>query len=322
MKILSFDNNSWPKIDEEIALCLGYFDGVHIGHKKIVSEAHKLSKKIGVLTFDKSPAEILNKDHELLTDRDEKIRLFTELGVDYYFEVKINEDFLNLSKEEFVNNIINNINPKIVLCGNDYSFGKNKEGNVEYLKSRIETKIVDFETLNNEKISSTKIKQLIHQGNVLNVFKYLGRDYSVSGTVIKGLGNGKKLDFPTANLLFKSNYALPKEGVYYGITKIGKKTYKSIASFGTHPTISELEKPILEIHILNYKKDLYDKELEFTFIRFLRENKKFATESELKSQIENDKKSINTMNVLKLELLLILPILFFVIVFLLIEFFL
>ena len=322
MKVISFDNNSWPKIDENLALCLGYFDGVHLGHKKIISTAHEFSKKIAVLTFDKSPAEILKKDYEILTDRDEKIRLFEELGVEYYLEIKIDKDFLNEDKEKFINNIINNINSKIVICGSDYSFGKNKEGNVEFLKEKIKTKIVNFEMVNDEKISSRKIKELIHLGKVNEIYKYTGKDYSIFGKVIKGLGNGKKINFPTVNLEFKSSYVLPKEGVYYGISKIDGKSYKSIASFGTHPTIEKLDKPILEIHLLDFKKDVYGKDIEFQFIRYVRENKKFDTVDELENQIEKDKKSISFITPWKLYLFVILAFVLLITGFILIEIFL
>lgn len=290
MKVYRFDVDNFPKIDEKIILCLGFFDGLHIGHKKIISEAKKIVGKVGVLTFDNSVYNLKNNDDVLLTPSNMKISILEGLGIDYYFELKMNNRLLSTSKEVFIE-CLNKINPSVCVCGPDYTFGKNKEGNVDYLKQNFDTKIVPFEIVDNFKVSTRNIFLEISAGNFEKANKLLGRNYTISGIVAEGLKNGRKFGYPTANIRLDDNYFMPKEGVYFGIITIDGVRYDAIASYGTHPTVSKLPNPILEIHILNFNKDIYDKEVKFEFLKFHRDNMKFDSESELISQLNLDKKA-------------------------------
>jgi len=290
MQIYKFDVNNFPKIDEKITLCLGFFDGLHLGHMKLISEAKKTKNKVGILTFDNSVYNLQNHDDLLLTPSEAKISLLDEQKINYYFELKMNDELLSTSKEVFMDKL-SSLNPDICVCGEDYTFGKNREGNIELLKQKFQTIIVPFELVDNKKVSTRNIFEELIIGNIEKVNQFLGRNYFVTGTVIKGLGNGTKFGYPTANIKLDQNFFMPKQGVYFGKLEIDGKKYDSIASFGTHPTVSKLEKPLLEVHVLNFKKNIYGCNVKFEFLKYHRENLKFATESELIEQLDSDKKA-------------------------------
>ena len=288
MDVFEFDYQSFPSLDENIVLCLGFFDGVHLGHQKIINEAKKLGKKVGVLSFSNSAYNFLNGSTELLTPQYEKIRLLKGLGVDYYFEVEMSESLIKASPEDFLKQL-KSLNPSLCVCGADYTFGYNKQGDVDLLSKYFVTKVIGYEMFDGEKISSRWIFDALSKGQITLANRLLGRHYSVRGRVVKGLQNGQRLGYPTANLYLYDSYFMPREGVYFGIAKLYGEEYNAVASFGTHPSIDELDAPILEVFLLDFNDDIYGERMEFEFLDFERENYKFENDVELSNQLYADK---------------------------------
>lgn len=289
MKIFEISDIKSIKENKQIGLCLGYFDGVHLGHQKLINTARKFSRKIGVLTFDNSPAYLLNKkDIYEITPLQEKIEILKKLNVEYLYIIHLNKNLLNMSHSKFVDDVLKSINPCKIYCGCDYKFGKKALGNVDYLKKYFDVKVVPFCLKNNVKISSRNIRKLLVNGEIKNANKLLGRSYKISGKVIKGNQIGKTLGFPTANIENSQNYIIPKNGVYAGHAYLKNIKYKCLISIGNHPTIKKSKSPIVEVYLLNFNKKIYNKELRIEFITYLRDIVKFSSTDLLAKQINKD----------------------------------
>lgn len=291
MQIIEIDINKIELSENNnINLVLGYFDGVHIGHQKMIKEAVK-ERDTGVMTFDISPSFILGKSikYSHITSLFDKANILKELGVKYLYVLRVCKELLDVSKEDFINKILLKINPKRIYIGEDYHFGKAASGDKEDLKKYFDVCVYPLLTIEDKKVSSRAIRELINNGEMESVHKLLNRPYSVSGMIVEGSHNGMKIGFPTANLDLTYPYVLPKIGVYIGYVKLLGKRYKSIISMSTHPTIMELKDPIIEVHLLNYHDNLYGKEIEVQFIKYIRDIQKFASLEDLKAQLEKDK---------------------------------
>ena len=290
MKVLSFDYPNVPKIDEPICLCLGYFDGVHLGHKSIIEKALNEGYKVGVLTFDNSPAYVLGKikQNHYLTSVSDKAEYFEEIGVDYLLLMHFDKETSKISKEDFVSNVLKKFHLEKVFCGEDYLFGSNQEGNPSYLKEFFDVEVMPLFLHNGVKAASRDIVRYIEEGKMEETKEILGRYYRINGTVVEGKHNGKKIEFPTANLEMNYPYVFPKVGVYIGYAYTYGKKYKAIISVGTHPTVMQLSKPIVEVHLLDYDGNLYGKDLFVEFVKYIRDEKTFASLDELKEQLKKD----------------------------------
>ena len=215
------------------------------------------------------------------------------MGITTVYTIDFNEDIMRLDSKEFVKNIIvNKLNAKIVTVGFDYRFGYKAAGDSEYLKKLGED--YDFETniimpicIDNEIVSSTKIRNLIQLGNIKKANKFLGRHYSIIGNVVSGSSRGRKLGYPTANIELVYNYKVPKPGVYQSVTVLEGKHFISLTNIGNNPTFNEKDLKI-ENYILDFNENIYGKTIEIQFIDFIRENIKFNTAKELINQIAKD----------------------------------
>lgn len=271
-----------------LSLVLGYFDGVHIGHSQLISFARGISEEnpLGVLTFDKSLKSIDNS----LSDLNSKIENIKKLNVDYLFIVVTDENFKKMSYVNFVNKFLKILNPSKIFCGPDFKYGNNAVGDVQFLKERFS----DVYVLNyvkdhkGNKISSSSIKELIRSGDIKNANRWLGREFSIIGKVEHGKNNGKLLGYPTANIDVFNNYVVPQVGVYITKTKIDENIYPSVTNIGTHPTINQLDKVLIETHIIGLDDDLYNKTIEIRFVDRIRGEYKFKSLEELKNRIKED----------------------------------
>ena len=275
----------------DLILCLGFFDGVHLGHQTLIKKAKKEGYKLGILTFDQSPAYVMGNKlvDNCITSISDKADLFEELGVDYLFIMEFNRQTLNYTKDEFIDDVLLKINPYQIVIGKDYHFGARAEGDADYLKRYFNVKINDFENINDIKISSRNIIALIQNGEVDKVIPMLNRPYRVNGTVMAGMRNGQKIDFPTANLKLEYEYVYPKSGVYVGYGVVYGTTYKAIINVGTHPTINPLASPIIEVHLIDFNDNLYGKNIFVDFIQYIRDEKRFDSLEDLKAQLNRDK---------------------------------
>lgn len=279
-----------------VSICLGYFDGLHLGHLKIINEAKKKSEHpIAVLTFDKPISTLIDnhKSKEVLTSIKDKEIYLNRLGIDYLYLVKIDKDFVNLTPEEFVI-ILKKLNVKHVFVGTDFRFGKEAKGDINLLCKHFIVDALTIMEINDEKVSTQGIISLIKNGQISQANKLLGRAYQMIGKVVEGHHVGKSIGFPTANIELFDNYVIPKFGVYKTLAYINGIPHISLTNVGVHPTVNKEEKPTIEVHIPNYESDDYEKTVYLEFIDFIREEKKFETLDELKSQIATDLKNIQS----------------------------
>ena len=292
------DISEIEKENKKRVAALGFFDGIHKAHQKIIGDTVKEAGEefiSVVITLDKSPKEYFGKtSEESLTPTNKKNELLRELGVDEVYYLEVNEKLQNLSAEEFINNILKKLNVEKVFCGFDYRFGFKGLGTPDLIKdSGIEVMVQEKQKIDEEKISTTVLKEFVRNGEFLKYKEYTGRFYSISGLVVKGRQLGRTINFPTANLELDGKYLLPEtNGVYVTKIKVNNKIYKSVTNIGYNPTVSdEKNKKFIETHILDFDEDIYGEKIEIYFYEFLRKEQKFESFDHLKEQLKLDKKT-------------------------------
>lgn len=283
-------------MNEASSIALGFFDGVHIAHREIIKRcvdaAREKNLRPVALTFDVSPPEFLGKGASYITNNDEKSALINALGCETNF-LKTTKELLATEPADFVKNVlIEKYTAKYIVCGFNYRFGKNASGDVKLLreiagKYGAEVCVCGCVTLENERVSSSRIRSLITDGNIKKANEMLGRRFSVSGVVSEGKHLGKTIGFPTANVYVSKNMIAPKFGVYHTIVSIGEKRHHAITNVGINPTVGG-EKLRTETYIPDVDMNLYNERIKIEFIDFIRSERKFAGISELKRQIESD----------------------------------
>ncbi|WP_102978858.1 bifunctional riboflavin kinase/FAD synthetase [Chryseobacterium scophthalmum] len=296
-----FRNFSDYPSQKPLALSLGMFDGVHLGHKCIIDELKKVSSahhlETAVLTFWPHPRFVFNpnEDLKLLNTLDEKTLLMEKYGINNLFLKEFDDEFRNLTGEEFVRQIlIEKLNVKYLIIGYDHSFGKNKSGNFELLQKL--SKELDFEVeqmeainIHENNISSTKIRNALLAGNILEANEMLGYSYSVSGKVVHGKKLGRTIGYPTANIEAENIKLLPKKGAYIVEVFVDNQQYKGMLSVGTNPTVNG-EKLTVEVYILDFEGDIYDEKITVKFRDFLHEEIKFEGLEKLIERLDEDKR--------------------------------
>ena len=294
MKILKNSKKNYLKS----VIAIGNFDGVHLGHQKVLNDAKLKAKKnnlsFGVVTFEPIPVMFFNKNikNHRINTFDQKVDNLKKLGPNFLKIINFNKRFSNFSPQMFIKKIIyENLNAKFVFVSKNFRFGKNRKGNISTLKKF--EKSFNYKTFislpfkqKRKILSSTIIRKKISLGKIYEVNKSLGRNWSVRGKVIKGERRGRKIGFPTCNLEL-TDYVIPKLGVYSVSVQIGKKIKKGIANVGYRPTFSG-KNILLEVNIFGINSNLYKKEIIVNFLKFIRKEKKFKNINELKFQIKKD----------------------------------
>lgn len=294
---LQLPNLNFP--DDPHVMAIGDFDGLHLGHQNVINHAkytgNKLNLSTSIMTFNPHPREVLgqSKYSRYLAPFCEKMKLFEEIGVDYCFVVSFDHAFAQVTPEDFVQHMLFLLNVHTVVAGFDFTFGHRGLGTVETLKElcedRMTVEVVKPFNLDGYKVSSTFIREQLHLGHPELVKKYLGRNYSISGTVISGEGRGKTIGFPTANIKINAPYVIPRHGVFVVKLYLAGSEYKGVMNIGVKPTFSSDElNPTLEVHILNFNHDIYGEDMIIEFISFLRDEEKFASVDLLIQQIHKD----------------------------------
>lgn len=284
-------------------LTIGTFDGVHIGHQKIIERLNQIKsedfERSMILTFYPHPRMVLDhsNDIKMLTTMDEKVYLLEKFGLDDLIIEPFTKEFSRLSALDFVRNIlVNQLNIKKLVIGYDHHFGKNREGNFEQLSEYGE--LYDFKVeeisaqeIENVSVSSTKIRKALENGEMEKANKYLGYNYLLTGKVITGRGIGRKINFPTVNLHITEDYKLiPKKGVYVVRANFNNKSSFGIMNIGFRPTVGGKGQTI-EIHLLDFNDDLYGSNMQIEVLMRLRDEKKFESIEELATQISKDEES-------------------------------
>lgn len=283
---------------------IGTFDGVHLGHKKIlyqiIENASSQNCESLVLTFFPHPRTILQSVEEMkqLNTIDEKITLMNQMGIDNLVIHPFDKDFSRLTAEEFVRNVlVEQFNIKKIIIGHDHRFGRNRTADINDLiafgeEYNFEVEQISAEEINEAAISSTKIRNALNEGNIDLANQYLGYEYMMSGKVARGKQLGRTIGFPTANIHIEESYKLiPKEGVYIVRVQVLKKTYFGMLNIGTNPTTDTSKNQKIEVYILDFDSDIYDKPITIYFQKRLRDERKFETIDDLKKQLNSDKES-------------------------------
>jgi riboflavin kinase/FMN adenylyltransferase len=280
-------------------LTIGNYDGVHLGHQKILSMVGKKAEEINgtsmVMTFDPHPVKVIapEKNVKLLTTPEEKARLIAKMGIDVLLFITFTKEFSQIAPDEFISEIlVKKLNIREVIVGANYSFGKSKKGNIDLLRKRgkefgFHATAVQDVMLHGNIVSSSSIRSLLLKGAVQDVITYLGRAYSILGTVIKGKGRGKSiLNIPTANITSPVEIA-PKEGVY--AVRVGYKgsIYDGVANIGKNPTFGNADVSY-EVHLFGFSGDLIGESLRIYFIDRIRNEKTFPDVATLEKQIRED----------------------------------
>ncbi len=288
------------KLLSNSVVTIGTFDGVHIGHKKIINRLVNIAKQEGlqavVLTFFPHPRMVVQSDAKIkmLNTIDEKNKLLEQQGIDHLVIKKFTKDFSRLSAQEYVRKVlVETLHVKHIIIGYDHHFGRNRTANIHDLKAFGE--IYDFKVteilaqeIDEVTISSTKIRQALNSGDVKTANTFLGYNFMISGTVVKGKGIGKTLNFPTANIRKSESYKLiPKHGVYVVKTRILNTTVFGMMNIGVNPTVNGKLRSI-EIHFFDFSQDIYGVYLEIEILKRLREEQKFDSLAELEKQLLKD----------------------------------
>jgi len=282
-------------------LTLGTFDGVHQGHRTIISKLTSESKKHDlksiILTFFPHPRNIVSsKKIKSISTIDEKIQIFSELNLDELIIQNFNKSFSEMGAEEFIKLLVNNLNLKKIIVGYNHRFGKNRSADIDVLRdfsTKYDFEVVEIKAFEVEKIkiSSTKIRNAIDNGNIDVCNNYLGYNFNMNGIVVKGKSIGKSIGFPTANINIAEEYKIiPKNGVYLVRCFFEKNKFYGMMNIGYNPTFGSNEKTI-EVNIFDFSKDLYDKNIRIEFLKFIRDEIKFDNAEELQNQLINDREN-------------------------------
>ncbi|MFW5771219.1 MAG: bifunctional riboflavin kinase/FAD synthetase [Spirochaetota bacterium] len=283
---------------------IGSFDGVHLGHRKIFSRVSEIARQKNgeaiVITFTTHPRKILTPQTppRILTTAREKIRAIENCGMDHIVMLPFTRELAKLSAHDFLHNIVfYNFGKSHIVIGYDHAFGHNREGNFEFLtqasqREGFDVTRVDPMDMGSKPVSSSWIRTEIEDGNVEEANRLLGREYSVSGMVVEGVGRGRTIGFPTANIVpDDEDKVIPRDGVYaVKVDMEGGQTHDGMLNIGTNPTFSNLERSI-EVHILDFTQDIYKQVIFIRFVKRIRDEIKFSSVDDLMTQLKKDRET-------------------------------
>lgn len=300
MKIVNVQNISFKK---GTIVTIGTFDGVHIGHKKIIKNLTDIAKKEDlesvVLTFFPHPRMVLQKESKikLLNTINERIEILKKTGIDHIIVEEFTKDFSRLTAYAFVKNVlIDKLNVHTIIIGYDHHFGKNRAANINDLRGYGEAfnfKVIEIpaQDINDVSVSSTKIRKALAKGDITTANKYLGQPFIITGMVVKGNSLGKTINFPTANIKIDEDYKLiPKKGVYIVNSFIDDKLIFGMMNIGKKPTVNGKKKTI-EVNFFDFDKNIYDKKIQINILKRIRNEEKFDSIETLKNQLIKDRET-------------------------------
>ncbi len=288
-----------PNLIPSGCLALGTFDGVHLGHKKVILDAVTKAKSIDaiatIVTFLNHPQSVLKtRKSTLLTTQEKKLEIFKELGVQATVLLDFTPELSKMSPDKYLKEIlVASFNPKTISTGYNHLFGAAKKGDNEFLKQNeqkygYKTSVIEPVKINDKVVSSSMIRKLLKEGDTKQASQLLGRFYSLENIVVQGEQRGRLLGFPTANLEIPEYITIPQGGVYSGFVYIKNRLYKAVINIGKRPTYGDLKSNLIEVHIVDFNDDLYGKKLEVYFYSKIRDEIMFMSENELKIQIQKD----------------------------------
>jgi len=294
--------------DFKVVLTLGTFDGVHLGHQSIIKQLNENADKIGgesvLLTFYPHPRHVLFPDDQklkLLTTIEERCKMLESYGLKNFIIQEFTPDFSRIKSVNFVRDVlVNKLKVHKLIIGYDHHFGRNREGNFKDLVSlsslySYEIERIEPQKFNDISVSSTKIRNLIKDNDIEEAKNYLGHYFCLTGRVIKGKSNGKKLGYPTSNLKIDNNWKLlPNDGVYAVIVEYDSKKFLGMMNIGFNPTFRS-ENRNIEVHMLDFDKEIYGEELQVSVVKKIREEKKFDSIEKLKERLQIDENNVRQL---------------------------
>ena len=276
------------------ATCIGAFDGLHKGHIELINKTKEINNNFQIVTFDKIPKLYFDKSLKPLLDNENRNKIFNNLKPTNLVFLKFNE-INQISSDEFLKYLDLNLRTKKIVVGKDFKFGKNRTGDVDNIISYFGKNNVillpDY-IINNEKVSSSKIRKYLDTGDIQKANNFLGREYQLSGLVIKGMKLGSKIGFPTANVQLDQDLYIPKFGVYEISCIVEENLFKGILNIGLAPTVVNRKKVKVEVHLFNFNENIYGKKVVIQLKNFIREEIKFNSLDDLIKQINIDISSI------------------------------
>ena len=279
-------------------LTIGVFDGLHAGHRHLLEKLKQRAAEHDLLsvvvTFNPHPQSVLHPQNQLsrLSDVENRTKSLKELGINMVAVISFTPEVAQLGAREFISLLKKQLRMQAIIVGPDFALGRDRGGNIDMLRSlgsemKFSVEVVPPFTINGEVVSSTLIRQALAQGDMKKVERLLGRYFRLGGKVITSDKRGRVLGFPTANLDIKPQQALPDNGIYATITQVDGRQFPSATNIGTRPTFGNGKKTV-ETHLLNYKGDLYGKEISVGFVQKLRDEQHFPSTEELKAQMQKD----------------------------------
>lgn len=298
--MLILEDNFNTKLKKGTFIALGSFDGIHLGHLKLIEKVVELAKcgnlESMIFTFKNHPLSVINKDvaPKLLMTNEKKKEIFKKSGIDIVNFATFDDDFMKICPEDFIKKMVEYYGARGFVVGFNYRFGYKNLGDIDLLM-KLST-ILNFKVCvvkpvkyNKEIVSSSRIRNIISEdGDIQKAIKMMTRPYILKGKVIKGKQIGTQIGFPTVNLDYDKSFVLPRGGVYYTAVRYNNKIYKGITNVGYNPTV-ENDKLSIETHILNFSSDIYFQDIELEFINRIRDEKKFDSITELSYQLKKDK---------------------------------
>lgn len=302
---LTYDENIELLNPEETVAAIGFFDGIHKGHQKVIKKAQSLAeqqnRKSAVITFSPHPSVVLNnkKAVHYLTPLPEKKAILEEMGIDILYIIKFDKQLSQVLPEDFIQHFMIKLQIKHLVTGFDFTYGHKGKGNVhtlpEHAKGNFNLTVIEKLEDEGEKVSSTRIRQLLQEGNVQKISELMERPFVTSGVVIAGEQRGTSLGYPTANIEPEATYALPKVGVYGVKVHVQGQYFYGMANVGYKPTFHELaqhNQPILEVHLFDFNQSIYGKQLKIEWHVFIRDEQKFAEVEDLVKQLAQDEAAV------------------------------
>lgn len=285
---IKLGEESFLRPNGHISLALGSFDGMHRGHLSLLNAARGGDGEFGALFFDKSPREILKGEGDVLTSLEDKLRILSCLDAGFAYVLHADEELMETPYKDYEEKILRKINPDKLYFGEDFTYGYKALGTAITLSESFPSEVVPLLGLNGEKVSSSAIRKYLDQGEMEKAVEMLGRPYEITGKVVKGFQNGRRIGFPTANVSMSAPYRLPESGVYGGICYSRGRPFVSIINVGTNPTVGLLGKPIVEAHLHGLSDDIYGETIYCDFLFRIREEKKFPGLEALGEQLSED----------------------------------
>ncbi|WP_164121493.1 bifunctional riboflavin kinase/FAD synthetase [Sharpea azabuensis] len=294
MEVIELELHDLPQLTNEYVVAIGFFDGLHLGHQKLIEEVKRVSKakgyKSAVMTFDQHPLVVLRgEERRYLTSSRDRNQILQHLGIDTLFVIHFSKEVASLSPEDFINKYIIGLHVAHVVVGFDFHFGDKNSGDVHSLENHsFKLSIVPPVMYDDQvKVSSTLIKKLLHSGHVRDANRLLTRDYAITGEVIHGKARGRLIGFPTANVAI-GKYCYLAKGVYGVEVEVKGQRYKGMANIGMNPTFNDIFEMSLEIYIFDFHQDIYGEEMQVFFKFFERPEERFNDVDDLIKEMQHD----------------------------------